>query len=168
MERRRMLLLFIIIGMVSAACAQVNRTQASTFNDDQALNLVKQAFHAQVSLSERPQAMEGIKKQLQAYFTDELASSFIKENVVEVEGGYQSFGSDFAPYYIPFFTFDSVTEVEYLNGKWYIWEVRSGEVEGPVSTERGVDAVVLSKVKGEWKVSSITSELPQTLLEPKE
>ncbi|OIU72398.1 DUF3993 domain-containing protein [Rossellomorea aquimaris] len=163
MEKRKLLILVLIIGLVSAACGQIKQTQASTFTDKQAMALVKEAFQTQVSLSEKPQPMEDIEKQLHASFTEELTNSFIEDNVVQADGGYMTFGSDFAKHYIPFFSYDKSTNVQYENGKWYIWEERSGEEEGPVSTEPGVEAVVLAKEKGDWKISSITNEIPDKL-----
>ncbi|MEG9296469.1 DUF3993 domain-containing protein [Mangrovibacillus sp. Mu-81] len=168
MAKRRLLLLFMMIGLVTAACGQVTQTQASTFNGKQALTLVKEAFQTQVSISEQPQSLEAIEKQLERSFTSELSDAFIEENVVKVEEGYQTFGSDFAQYYIPFFKYDESTKVEYADGKWYIWEERSGDEEGPVSTVPGVEVVVLTKDKGDWKVSSITNELPAIVQEKNE
>jgi hypothetical protein len=163
MAKRRLLLLFMVFGLVTAACGQVTQTQASTFTSKQALALVKEAFQTQVSLSEQPQSLESIEKQLHTFFTDEMSDVFIEENVVKVEEGYQTFGSDFAPYYIPFFKYDESTQVKYADGKWYIWEIRSGEEDGPVSTAPGVEVVVLTKDKSGWKVSSITNELPENI-----
>ncbi|KSU62338.1 hypothetical protein AS034_09445 [[Bacillus] enclensis] len=163
MAKSKLFILVLIIGLVSAACGQVKQTQASTFTDKQAMAMVKEAFQTQVSLSEKPQPMEDIEKQLNESFTEELTSSFIEDNVVMAEGGYMTFGSDFAPHYIPFFSYDKSTNVDYKNGKWYIWEERTGEDEGPVSTASGVEAVVLTKEKGNWKVASITNEIPDHL-----
>ncbi|MFL8935648.1 DUF3993 domain-containing protein [Rossellomorea oryzaecorticis] len=163
MAKSKLFILVLIIGLVSAACGQVKQTQASTFTDKQAMAMVKEAFQTQVSLSEKPQPMEDIEKQLNESFTEELTNSFIEDNVVMAEGGYMTFGSDFAPHYIPFFSYDKSTNVDYKNGKWYIWEERTGEDEGPVSTASGVEAVVLTKEKGNWKVASITNEIPDHL-----
>ncbi|MBH9968396.1 DUF3993 domain-containing protein [Bacillus sp. V3] len=163
MAKSKLFILVLIIGLVSAACGQVKQTQASTFTDKQAMAMVKEAFQTQVSLSEKPQPMEDIEKQLNESFTEELTNSFIEDNVVMAEGGYMTFGSDFAPHYIPFFSYDKSTNVDYENGKWYIWEERTGEDEGPVSTASGVEAVVLTKEKGNWKVASITNEIPDHL-----
>jgi Protein of unknown function (DUF3993) len=163
MAKSKLFILVLIIGLVSAACGQVKQTQASTFTDKQAMAMVKEAFQTQVSLSEKPQPMEDIEKQLNESFTEELTNSFIEDNVVMAEGGYMTFGSDFAPHYIPFFSYDKSTNVDYENGKWYIWEERTGEDEGPVSTASGVEAVVLTKEKGNWKVASITNEMPDHL-----
>jgi Protein of unknown function (DUF3993) len=163
MAKGKLFILVLIIGLVSAACGQVKQTQASTFTDKQAMALVKEAFQTQVSLSEKPQPMENIEKQLHDSFTEELTNSFIEENVVAAEGGYLTFGSDFAPHYVPFFSYDKSTNVQYTDGKWYIWEERSGEEVGPVSTASGVEAVVLTKEKGDWKVSSITNEIPDQI-----
>ncbi|MBR8645001.1 DUF3993 domain-containing protein [[Brevibacterium] frigoritolerans] len=38
---------------------------------------------------------------------------FVQADVVKVDGGYTAFGSDFAPYYIPFFSYDKNTEIVY-------------------------------------------------------
>jgi Protein of unknown function (DUF3993) len=163
MEKKKLWLLFLILGLVTAACGQVSQTQASEFSKENALSLVEDAFHTQVSLSEKPQSKKQINDKLSQYFTKDLTESFIRENVYEVEGGYITFGSDFAPHYIPFFKYDDSTNVEYIDGNWYVWEERTGEEEGPVSMDSGVEAVVVSEEEGTWKVSSITYELPETL-----
>ncbi|MGM0753598.1 MAG: DUF3993 domain-containing protein [Bacillota bacterium] len=163
MEKKKLWLLFLIIGLVTAACGHVSQTQASEFSKENALSLVEDAFRTQVSLSEKPQSKKHINDKLSQYFTKDLTASFIRENVYEVEGGYITFGSDFAPHYIPFFKYDDSTNVEYIDGNWYVWEERTGEEEGPVSTVSGVEAVVVSEEEGTWKVSSITYELPEKL-----
>ncbi|WP_299740516.1 DUF3993 domain-containing protein [uncultured Rossellomorea sp.] len=163
MEKKKLWLLFLILGLVIAACGQVSQTQASEFSEENALSLVENAFHTQVSLSEKPQSKKQINEKLSQYFTKDLTENFIRENVYEVEGGYITFGSDFAPHYIPFFKYDDSTKVEYIDGKWYVWEERTGEEEGPVSTDSGVEAVVVNEEEGSWKVSSITYVLPEKL-----
>jgi hypothetical protein len=163
MEMKKLWLLLLIVGLVTAACGQVSQTQASEFTEDNALTLVEDAFRTQVSLSEKPQTKKQINDKLSQYFTKDLAASFIKENVYEVEGGYITFGSDFAPHYIPFLKYDESTNVKYIDGKWYVWEERKDEEEGPVSQVSGIEAVVLSEEEGTWKVSSITYELPEKI-----
>ena len=164
MVSKKILLLFIVLGIVTAACGQLSQTQASTFNKNQALSVVKDAFNTQVSLSEKARTKKQIQKNLSQYLSNDLTQSFIKENVVEVDGGYQTFGSDFASYYIPFFSYDENTHVKYNDGKWYIWEERKGVKEGPVSAPAGVEAVILTEEEGKWKVSEITYDLPDAIL----
>ncbi|MCA1062181.1 DUF3993 domain-containing protein [Rossellomorea sp. AcN35-11] len=163
MEKKKIWLLFLILGLVTAASGQVSQTEASEFHKEHALVLVENAFRTQVSLSEKPQSKKQIVDKLSHYFTKELTSSFIKENVYEVEGGYLTFGSDFAPHYIPFFNYDASTNVQYINGHWYVWEESVSEEEGPVSSVPGVTAVVLTEEEGKWKVSSISYELPESI-----
>jgi hypothetical protein len=163
MEMKKLWLLLLIVGIVTAACGQVSQTKASEFTEDNALSLVEDAFRTQVSLSEKPQSKKQINDKLSQYFTKDLTASFIKENIYEVEGGYITFGSDFAPHYIPFFMYDESTNVKYLDGNWYVWEERTDEEEGPVSRISGIEAVVLSEEEGTWKVSSITYELPEKI-----
>ncbi|WP_064092370.1 DUF3993 domain-containing protein [Rossellomorea aquimaris] len=163
MVKKKFLLLLLILGLISASCGQVNQTQASTFGGEQALSLAEKAFHTQVSLSEKPQSKQKVVDSLTQYFTKEMTNSFIKENVYQVDGGYQTFGSDFASYYIPFFQYDESTHVKKADGKWYIWEERSGDEKGPVATVPGVEVVVLSEEEGTWKVTSITYELPENI-----
>ncbi len=162
MERKKFWLLLIILGLVTSVCGQVSQTQASEFTKEQVLTLVEDAYHTQVSLSEEPQTKKQIHLNLSKYFTNDLTENFISENVYEVEGGFITFGSDFASYYIPFFQYDESTKVKYIDGKWYVWEEHFDE-EGPFSTMTGIEGVVVSEEEGTWKVSSITYELPDTI-----
>jgi hypothetical protein len=163
MEKKKLWLLFFILGLVTAACGQAVQTQASEFTKENALSLVEEAFHSQVSLSEKPQSKKQIEDQLSKYFSQSLTTNFMSENVYEVDGGYITFGSDFASHYVPFFHYDESTRVRYKDGNWYVWEERTGEEEGPVSSLNGVEAVVLSEEEGTWKISSITYELPKAV-----
>ncbi|WP_317951418.1 DUF3993 domain-containing protein, partial [Rossellomorea marisflavi] len=107
-----------------------------------------------------PREKADIEAMLSDYFTDEQVKGFMEENLYQEGDGYSAFGSDFASYYIPFFTFDKETKAAFDDGHWYIWEVRSGDEEGPVSTVQGEEVVKLSFTDGKWKVSAISYELP--------
>lgn len=163
MEKKKLSLLFFILVLVTAACGQASQTQASTFTKENALAFVKEAFQTQVSLSEKPQSKNQIEEKLSKYLTQSLTSSFMSENVYEVDGGYITFGSDFASHYVPYFHYDDTTRAQYIDGKWYVWEERTEEEEGSVSSTNGIEAVVLSEEEGTWKVSSITYELPESV-----
>jgi len=54
-----------------------------------------------------------LKGKLDKHFTGDFIEKFVQANVVKVDGGYTAFGSDFAPYYIPFFSYDKNTEIVY-------------------------------------------------------
>ncbi|PFA68857.1 hypothetical protein CN378_05085 [Bacillus sp. AFS015802] len=163
MEKKKLWLLFFILGLVTAACGQVSQTQASEFKKENALNLVEDAFRTQVSLSEEPQSKKQIEEKLSKYLTEGLTTSFMSENLYEVDGGYITFGSDFASHYVPFFDYDESTRVKYIDGHWYVWEERKNQEDGPFSSTNGIEAVVLSEEEGTWKVSSITYDLPEDI-----
>jgi hypothetical protein len=79
---------------------------------------------------------------------------------VKVDGGYTTFGSDFAPYYIPFFSYDKNTEIVYgKNGDViYVQEEFQGTGDGPVSMEKHVESVTLKKENDVWKVMDVKYE----------
>ncbi|MFD6441133.1 DUF3993 domain-containing protein, partial [Peribacillus sp. NPDC060186] len=81
-------------------------------------------------------------------------------NVVKVDGGFTAYGSDFAPYYIPFFSYDENTEVVYgKSGEFiYVQEEFPVSEDGPVSTGKHVESVTLKKVNNEWKVTDVMYE----------
>ncbi|MCA1059360.1 DUF3993 domain-containing protein [Rossellomorea aquimaris] len=160
MEKKKFWLLLFIIGIISAASGQAGQTQASEFTKENALTVVENAFRTQVSLSEKPQSQEKIEGKLSKYLTADMTESFMSENVYKIDGGFITFGSDFASYYIPFFSYDESTNVKYINGHWYIWEERTNEEEGPIESVEGIEAVVLSEEEGTWKVSAITYDVP--------
>ncbi|MBN8191647.1 DUF3993 domain-containing protein [Bacillus sp. NTK074B] len=164
MKKKKVWLLLIIVGLITAASGQVGQTQASEFTKEHAVNLVRDAFHTQVSLAEQPQSKKEIEKKLSKYLTKDLTASFMSENLYEVDGGYITFGSDFASHYIPFFQYDESTRAKYIDGTWYVYEERANMEEGPVSTKSGIEVVVLSEEEGAWKVSSITYDLPEAAL----
>ncbi|BCB03166.1 DUF3993 domain-containing protein [Bacillus sp. KH172YL63] len=165
MKKKKWWLLVVILVLFIPVYGQVKEIKASEFKEDNLLSLVREASMSQISLSEEPQSKKQIHKKLSHYFTSDLTDHFIQENVYEVEGGFVTFGSDFAPYYVPFFQYDDTTKTGYSKGKWYVWEERSAE-EGPYSTPGGIEAVVVTEEEGSWKVSEIIYELPEDILSP--
>jgi hypothetical protein len=162
MKVNKIVLLVILFSLLTA----FGYNQASVFDKEQAVTMVEKAFKTQVSLSEKPHSMQQIEKLLDRYFTEEFKKSFIKENVVEMDDGYVTLGSDFASYYIPFFHYNETTNASYADGKWYVWERRLGSESGPYSIPTGVEAVILTKQNGIWKVSGITYDLPENVSSP--
>ena len=95
-------------------------------NEEEAFRILQNAFKTQVALSEKPRSMEEVKESLDRYFTKEYTDDFIEMNVQEnMEGeGYLAYGTGFALYYIPFFTYDENTKVGYDSDydQWYVYE----------------------------------------------
>ncbi|MFJ7752119.1 DUF3993 domain-containing protein [Peribacillus muralis] len=133
---------------------------AEGLHREEALNLVKDALENQGSISEEVRTKEAINAKLQKHFTDDFIKKFVQANVVEAEGGYTAFGSDFAPYYIPFFSYDENTEVVYgTNGEViYVQEEFPDTEDGPVSSGKHVESVTLIKENDVWKVKDVKFE----------
>ena len=125
-------------------------------NEEEAFRLLQNAFKTQVALSEKPRSMEEVKESLGRYFTPEYTNDFIEMNVQEnMDGeGYLAYGTDFALYYIPFFTYDENTKVGYdsdLN-QWYVYEWFEESSDGPVTYNGHYEAVGLTFEDGRWAV----------------
>lgn len=124
------------------------------------------AFDSQVSLSEKARTMEEIEAVLDPYFTEGYKSRFIDENVVGQENEYLTYGTDFAPYYIPFYAFSEKTKVVDLENEIYVVEFFPGNAEGPVSYEDHYEGLKLVKNDGSWKVADyLYDEVPQEVID---
>ncbi|MGV2940998.1 DUF3993 domain-containing protein [Mesobacillus sp. LC4] len=124
------------------------------------------AFDSQVSLSEKARTMEEIEAVLDPYFTEDYKSRFIDENVVGQENEYLTYGTDFAPYYIPFYAFSEKTKVVDLENEIYVVEFVPGNAEGPVSYEDHYEGLKLVKNDGSWKVADyLYDEVPQEVID---
>ncbi|MFJ7829895.1 DUF3993 domain-containing protein [Peribacillus sp. NPDC046944] len=127
---------------------------------EQVFSLMQEALNDQGSLSEEIRTEKDIKGKLNDHFTEEFIDKFYKANVVQVEGGYMAFGSDFAPYYIPFFSYDDHTEVIYGENLDYMYVQESFEASegGPVTSGKHVETVTLKKENDVWKVADVSYE----------
>ncbi|MGM0844409.1 MAG: DUF3993 domain-containing protein [Bacillota bacterium] len=123
---------------------------------------VQTSFDKQVSLSEKPRNMSDIEAILNTHFTESFKDKFVLENVIETDEGFQTFGSDFAPYYIPNFTYTESTEVVKKGETVYLYEYIAYE-EGPVYFEDGYQGVILIKEDGDLKVDDIFYTIPNEL-----
>jgi hypothetical protein len=123
---------------------------------------VKTAFEKQISLSEEPRTMEEVTALLSTHFTDEFKKKFVVENVIETEEGFQTFGSDFAPYYIPNFSYTDETKAVKKGDSVYLIEYFTYE-DGPVYFEDGYQGVKLTKNDGELKIDEVLYTLPEEL-----
>ncbi|WP_170974029.1 DUF3993 domain-containing protein [Peribacillus simplex] len=130
---------------------------AEGLHREEVLSLVRDAMENQGSISEEVRTKEAIEGKLDKHFTDDFIKKFVQANVVKVDGGYTAFGSDFAPYYIPFFSYDKNTEIIYeKNGDYiYVQEEFRDTGDGPVSMEKHVESVTLKKENGVWKITDV-------------
>ncbi|MFF2457295.1 DUF3993 domain-containing protein [Peribacillus simplex] len=135
-------------------------TSAEGLHREEVLSLVQDAMENQGSISEEVRTKEAIEAKLDKHFTGDFIKKFVEANVVEVDGGYMAFGSDFAPYYIPFFSYDKNTEIVYgKNGDViYVQEEFQDTGDGPVSMKKHVESVTLKKENDVWKITDVNYE----------
>lgn len=153
--KKRMMIIAMAAFFILLSCQQ---SMASTsITRGQAIVLVENTFKAQVSLSEKPRSLEDIFSILKEYVTEEYRSIFLEENLVYVDGNYQTYGSDFARFYIPFFRYNENTKFSLKDGKGYIYEKFDENRDGPVRYRNGYQGVELIETSDGWKVNKILS-----------
>jgi hypothetical protein len=135
---------------------------ATALDKESLIERVQTAFDKQVSLSEKPRSMEEINAILETHFTDGFKDKFTLENVIETDEGFQTFGSDFASYYIPNFSYSDKTRAVKKGKTVYLVEYITYE-EGPVYFEDGFQGVRLEEINGVLKINDIFYRLPEEL-----
>ncbi|WP_078547448.1 DUF3993 domain-containing protein [Litchfieldia alkalitelluris] len=138
-------------GLVNAANDR-EMTREDTFK------LLDNAFNAQLSLSEKLRNLEEINRILNSYFIKDYTELFLKENLFEEKDGYIVYGSDFAPYYIPYFSYTPETKIihDAQKDKYYVYEHFDESSEGPVNYEDHYATVTLQYTNDTWKISELT------------
>ncbi|WP_248561138.1 DUF3993 domain-containing protein [Niallia sp. NCCP-28] len=122
---------------------------------EEVMQFLKNAFYAQTSLTEKKRSLQEIHAILAPYFTDEYEKLFLQKNLVGHSNQYQTYGSDFSPYYIPFFDFSDKTKVVFEGKVIYVYELFEQEEGNPTAYERHYEGLLLRKGKDGWKVSTI-------------
>ncbi|PLR97466.1 DUF3993 domain-containing protein [Bacillus sp. T33-2] len=146
-------LLFILLAIL-VLIVPVQPSAETTLSDRESVfEFLGQAFEAQVSLSEKDRTAAEVDQVLQPYFTNRYKQMFIQENVISTGGSYRTYGSDFAPYFIPFYAFSDATKVVHMDNEIYVLEYFPASDEGPVSFDSHYEGIKLVKEKGEWKVA---------------
>lgn len=146
-----------MLGVLLLWGGSLKTADAQDLHKKEVFSFLQAAFDRQVSLSNKVQTKEAMREELNDYFTASFTDRFIEANAVKVDGGYSIFGSDAAPYYVPFFSYDSKTKVTYDKDeeRLYISEALPLYEEGPAS-ESYTETITLEKTEGdEWKVSDI-------------
>ncbi|MEH7882963.1 DUF3993 domain-containing protein [Bacillus sp. JJ1609] len=164
MDKRSWLLLLFFSILISVVPLSTY-AQADSMDREQVFEFLGEAFEAQVSLSEQGRTMDEIEGILEPYFTEDYKSLFIKENVVGQENQYQTYGTDFAPYYIPFYAFSEKTKVVDMKDEIYVLEYFPGNGEGPVSYDSHYEGLKIVKEKSGWKVADYMYEkIPEEVI----
>lgn len=158
MSKRITLLLIAIclIGLVSVPTAKASSDQPLT--QDQVFTLLQEAFEAQSSLTIEFRTYEEVQQILSPYFNGEYATSFLKENLIKEEEGYIVYGSDFALYFIPFYSYTDETKIlfDQEENKFYVYELFEAPESGPVSYKDHYEVITLEKMNSNWLVTDLT------------
>ncbi|WP_409292004.1 DUF3993 domain-containing protein [Peribacillus sp. SCS-37] len=150
--------LFFSTG-ITAIHAESNGSRQSHIHKESAFDVLTGAFAAQVSLSYKGQSLEGVRETLKPYFTESFIDKFIKENVVKINGAFQTLGSDAAVYYVPFFSYDKQTKLKAEEDTAVISEKFNASSEGPVGYDDHTESVHLVKEGNTWKIEDIRNSL---------
>ncbi|WML49422.1 DUF3993 domain-containing protein [Neobacillus sp. PS3-34] len=159
--KKLMLLLFIFCLLIPLS----PKAKMEFNNRDDVFSFLKEAFQAQVALSEKERSKDDINKILEPYFTDKYQEVFLKENVAEKNGKYITYGSDFAKYYIPFYQFSDNTRVVIKSNKVYVFEYFPERTEGPVGYKSHYEGILIENISGEWKISKyLYNQIPDEII----
>jgi hypothetical protein len=162
---KQLKLLFLILSLLLFFVPANASANLGLDGREDVFEFLGKAFDSQVSLSEKSRTMEEIEGVLDPYFTEDYKSRFIKENVVGQENEYQTYGTDFALYYIPFYAFSEKTKVVEMENEIYVVEFFPGNTEGPVGYEDHYEGLKLVKEAGNWKVADyLYDEVPQDVI----
>lgn len=171
MDRRINFLILCIVGFIIVLPLQANSerdkdVETTLLNQEEIFAFLEEAFSAQVSLSEVERSLEEVKEVLVPYFSDDYIDMFIKENVVEENGKFLTYGSDFALYYVPFYTYSEQTKVVQLNDSVFVVEFFPRSMDGPVTYDDHYVGLELKREDTGWEIQSIQNDnLPREVIE---
>jgi hypothetical protein len=156
--------IFILIFLLIIPLSPQAKTES--INEKNIFLFLQEAFKAQVSLSEFPRTKKEITELLNPYFSMSYQSMFWTENMVEEEGRFLTYGSDFAPYYIPYFQYSEDTRIIQKPGEIYVFEYFPAMNEGPVIYEGHFKGLLLKKFNDIWKVDKLyIGNMPKAIIE---
>lgn len=133
---------------------------------EEIFQVLQEGFRAQVSLSEEKRDLAEVYETLAPYFTKQTASDFLEENLYEKNGKYFTLGSDFALYYIPFFTYSEETKIKTGEDSLFVYEFFPEISEGIVTYKSHYQGILLVREQEKWKISEFYYNVdPENLLE---
>lgn len=158
----RFSLIITVILLISPGQTYAKLTSEDS---EEILEFVKIAFQAQVALSEKERTLDEVHELLSPYFTSSYMDLFLKENLVEENHKYFTLGSDFALYYIPFFSYSDDTKIVKKKEQIYVFEFFRGNQEGPVSYQDHYEGILLENENGQYKVAEFLDEIPKEIVQ---
>ncbi|MFC3884295.1 DUF3993 domain-containing protein [Bacillus songklensis] len=158
-----LLLSFIMIQPAKAKVQQPTR--------ERVFEILHAGFQAQVKLGEKHVTKQQAVSILSPYFDSSYIQRFLDENLVKEAQGYITYGSDYALYYIPYFSYDDLTNVMYdpKHQKIYVYEHFPAVTDGPVTYGDHYELMVLRKQHSSWKIEQYvySEEVPKEVTSSK-
>jgi hypothetical protein len=151
---KSLLLLFVFLLLIPLT----PQAEGDLHTRKEVFSFLQAGFNAQVSLSEQLRTKEEVNELLSPFFSEKYQNIFWKENIVQEEGGYVAYGTDFARYYIPYYHFSKQTKVEIGSEEIFVYEYFPANAEGPASYQSHYEGVLLKKISGEWKINQYLNE----------
>ncbi|MGG5253123.1 DUF3993 domain-containing protein [Neobacillus sp. SM06] len=160
------LLILVILLLITVVPLSPEATSEMTTRSD-VFTFLKDAYKAQVSLSEKGRTKQEINAIIGPYFSDNYQQLFWKANIVQEKGKFLTYGSDFAPYYIPYYQFSRKTKVVFLPNQIYVFEYFPEKLDGPVGYKSHYEGLLIKKGAGGegWKVDSyLFDQIPKEII----
>lgn len=165
MTKRAFLFAIVLLLLPVQANASYSTKPSISYEREEVLEFLEEAFNAQVSLSEQPRTLAEIEAILAPYFSKEYMDLFLEENLVEEDGKYITLGSDFALYFIPFFQFSDDTKIVNYQEKIYVYEYFPRSFDGPVGYESHYEGILIEPFEDGIKVTDyLFDSIPQEVI----
>jgi hypothetical protein len=169
--KRMIAIIVSVFWLSSFTMSESAGAKAQQPTREQVFEILHQGFQAQLKLGGK----HGTKQQavfiLTPYFHSSYIQRFLDENLVKEAQGYITYGSDYALYYIPYFSYDDLTNVMYdpKHQKIYVYEHFPAVNDGPVTYGDHYEMMVLGKEHSSWKVEQYqySEEVPKEVKETK-
>ncbi|WNS76994.1 DUF3993 domain-containing protein [Bacillus sp. DTU_2020_1000418_1_SI_GHA_SEK_038] len=159
--------IFPIIVAITFTFPALTKAEETLSNRDDVFEFVQAAYHAQLSLGEKPRAMDEIDKILSPYFTEEAKGIFLEENLFSENGLFITYGTDFPFYYIPYFTYTDDTKLVSQENEMYLFEFFPEMDEGPVSYESHYEGLLLAYTVDGWRIAEfLYNNIPEQVMHP--
>ncbi|WP_159439906.1 DUF3993 domain-containing protein [Bacillus sinesaloumensis] len=159
--RKRITLLFLVIFIIGLVTVpSVYASSDNPLSREQVFTLLQEGFQAQTSLTYEFRTFDEVVKILNPYFHEGYSKKFLEENLIQEDEGYIVYGSDFALYFIPFYSYSDKTQIlfDQDENKIYVYEFFETPESGPVSYQDHYEIVTIENIKSNWLITDLSME----------
>ncbi|RSK26844.1 DUF3993 domain-containing protein [Bacillus sp. HMF5848] len=155
-------MIILIFLLLSIGQALAN----NTISNDDVFNFLQEASAAQLTLATDFHSLDDVNATLSSYFTEEYITEFTADHVYEEDEGYIVYGTDVSATFIPFFSYDDRTKVQWneSQSEIYVYEWFTYEDDSPYWFEDQFTVTVIQLSKTGWLISNQFSTKSDPLL----